>query len=216
MTSHSVKTAVAFVDSGWMTLATVSGYVLQVPTGSRADVRTAGRFTPGSSIWTIEFARALTTSGSNDATQDVQFDPANVYNFSVAIWDHAGGMDHVVDTESHRLIFETTGIGDGPAGPTVPTSVALSQNYPNPFNPSTSIRYTVPRTDEENPSVELQVFSLHGRLVRTLVRTTQAPGDYTVHWDGTDDSGYAVPSGLYIYRLTVGEASISRKMALLK
>jgi len=207
---------VAFVDSGWTPLATVAGYVLEIPDGSRADVRAAGRYEPGNGVWTVEFMRPPITTGPDDDTRDAQFDTANFYNFTVAIWDHGGGQDHVVDTEAHRLVFGPVGVGDDGSGPGIPGSFSLSQNYPNPFNPSTTIRYTVPGGGVSNRTVELQVFSLHGRLVRTLVRSTQEPGQYSVHWNGTDNGGLDVPSGLYIYRLNVGEESITRKMALLK
>jgi hypothetical protein len=216
MGNHTARMAVTYVDSGWQPLATVAGYVFEIPNGSRADVRAAGRYQPTNGIWTVEFMRSLKTTGPNDDTRDVQFDPGGFHNFTVALWDHSGGRNHEVDTESHRLVFGAAGIGNDRNGPGLPTSFALSQNCPNPFNPSTTIRYSVPGENTANRVVELQVFSLHGRLVRTLVRATHEPGNYAVHWDGTDDGGLKVPSGLYIYRLTVGKESLTRKMALLK
>ena len=88
----------------------------------------------------------------------------------------------------------------------------LGQNHPNPFNPVTSIKFTV---DKEGP-VELAVFDVSGRKIRTLVRDTRGPGDHVVTWDGTDQSGSRVPSGMYFYQLISGRESSTRKMMLVK
>ncbi len=88
----------------------------------------------------------------------------------------------------------------------------LGQNHPNPFNPTTSIRFTV---EKEGP-VELAVYDVSGRKIRTLVRDTRGPGDHVVTWDGTDQSGSRVPSGMYFYKLNSGGDSSTRKMTLVK
>ena len=88
----------------------------------------------------------------------------------------------------------------------------LGQNHPNPFNPTTSIRFTV---DKEGP-VELAVFDVSGRKIRTLVRDTRGPGEHVVTWDGTDQAGSRVPSGMYFYQLVSGRESSTRKMMLVK
>ena len=214
MTAHSVKIAVDWADSGWMDAATIAGYVHEIPDSSSGDVHAAGLYQSG--VWTVELMRSLTTMGPNDDARDVQFDPANSYNFTVAIWDNSSGQNHMTDTTEDTLVFEITGIGDDETGPSIPLSLALSQNYPNPFNPSTSIRYTVPEGEDKSTTVKLQVFTVHGQLVRTLVQGAQGPGNYTVHWDGTNNSGINVPSGLYLYRLSVDDESVSKKMTLLK
>ena len=88
----------------------------------------------------------------------------------------------------------------------------LGQNHPNPFNPTTSIRFTV---EKEGP-VELGVYDLSGRKIRTLVRDIRGPGDHVVTWDGTDEAGTRVPSGMYFYRLASGGEASTRKMMLVK
>jgi len=88
----------------------------------------------------------------------------------------------------------------------------LGQNHPNPFNPLTNISFTV---DREGP-VELAVYDLSGRKIRTLVRDTRGPGDHVVTWDGTDEAGSRVPSGMYFYQLAAGGDSSTRKMMLVK
>jgi hypothetical protein len=107
-----------------------------------------------------------------------------------------------------------TGIGDGGTEVPVPRTFALEQNTPNPFNPQTSISFTVP--EDASGRVELAVYSLRGQRVRTLVSDTKAPGRYTVAWNGRDDAGRALPSGVYLYRLTAGEQVLTRKMMLAK
>lgn len=90
--------------------------------------------------------------------------------------------------------------------------VHLAQNHPNPFNPATNIKFAVPRDGH----VDLAVFDLSGRRVKTLVSESRAAGDYTISWNGTDDAGSRVPSGMYFYRFVTGGESVSRKMTLLK
>lgn len=89
-----------------------------------------------------------------------------------------------------------------------PSTTSLKQNYPNPFNPSTMMIYHLPHASE----VELSVFDLLGKRVRTLVQDRQQPGQYRVLWNGHDDHGVAVPSGVYLYRLQTGNFMQARKM----
>ncbi|MBN1561997.1 T9SS C-terminal target domain-containing protein, partial [candidate division KSB1 bacterium] len=96
--------------------------------------------------------------------------------------------------------------------PLVPLEFALLQNYPNPFNPQTTIRFDLPASAE----VSLVVYDMQGRIVRTLMAGHQGAGVHSAIWNGTDDAGRAVASGLYIYHLTAGEFSDIRKMTLLK
>jgi hypothetical protein len=96
--------------------------------------------------------------------------------------------------------------------PALPSQHLLLQNYPNPFNPATTIRYDLPfRAD-----VQLYITDLTGRRVRTLVAQYQAAGTYTVVWDGTNENGKALPSGIYFARLRAGSQVKTVKMMLLK
>ena len=88
-----------------------------------------------------------------------------------------------------------------------PSSFKLRQNYPNPFNPSTTIRFDLPETSD----VRLEVFDMLGRRVTTLVDEQRSAGSHTVRFDAT-----GLTSGLYIYRIIVGEHEITRKMTLVK
>jgi flagellar hook assembly protein FlgD len=88
----------------------------------------------------------------------------------------------------------------------------LEQNVPNPFNPSTQIVYTVRAAGLR---VDLDVFDVRGRLVRTLVDGRPSSGRVVVVWDGRDDDGREAPSGVYFYRLTAGRTTVTRRMTLL-
>jgi len=93
-------------------------------------------------------------------------------------------------------------------------SFALSQNSPNPFNPSTTISYSVP--DGVTKKITLKIFDLRGRVLRVLVNRVGQPGSYSVVWDGTDKSGRALPSGVYLYRFEAGDFVQIRKMVMVK
>ena len=97
----------------------------------------------------------------------------------------------------------------------LPKAFALAQNYPNPFNPSTTISYSIPDGSSQ-VGVKLSVFNIRGQLVRTLVDQNQAPGTYNVNWDGSDDHGRQISSGVYFYRIQAGDFVSTRKMVVLK
>ena len=88
----------------------------------------------------------------------------------------------------------------------------LKGNYPNPFNPTTTISYTMPASGD----VKLNVYNLRGQLVRSLVNEAKTAGSHKVVWDGKDDRGNTMASGIYLYRLETGKHSETRKMMLMK
>ena len=106
--------------------------------------------------------------------------------------------------------------GDQPVGISdseeVPSQFELAQNYPNPFNPGTTIRYALPYQAE----VRLEIYNALGQLVKVLVNKSQTAGIKTVNWNGTNQFGEPVSSGVYLYRLKAGNHIQTRKMMLLK
>jgi hypothetical protein len=88
----------------------------------------------------------------------------------------------------------------------------LAQNYPNTFNPITTIRYQIP----VRSMVNLSVFDVSGRLIRTLVNEYNEPGFRAVHWDGRDGRGIEAASGIYFYRLQTGSYTATKRMVLLR
>jgi len=93
----------------------------------------------------------------------------------------------------------------------LPNKFWLNQNYPNPFNPNTTIKYSIP----EVGVVSLDVYDLLGSKVASLVNEHQAAGNYSVQFDASSTAG-GLPSGIYIYRLTSGQFTSSKKLILLK
>lgn len=94
----------------------------------------------------------------------------------------------------------------------LPASFSVEQNYPNPFNPTTTIDYSLPSQSR----VSIRIYNVLGQAIRTLVDEPQAAGKYSVTWDGKNQAGEAVSTGLYLYRIQAGDITQSRKMLLLK
>jgi hypothetical protein len=94
----------------------------------------------------------------------------------------------------------------------LPVQFSLEQNYPNPFNPTTIIDFSLP----EQSHVRLDVYNIMGQKVRTLVNDARAAGAHSVIWNGSNDNGENVASGVYFYRIESGQFSETRKMMLLK
>ncbi len=101
----------------------------------------------------------------------------------------------------------------------LPTTIALFPNYPNPFNLSTHLRFRIASalpSGREFGFVELLVFDIAGRRVKTLVKQNLTAGSYTVVWDGTNDAGQPVASGVYFYQMQAEDFVAVRKMLLFK
>jgi len=96
----------------------------------------------------------------------------------------------------------------------LPLSFTLDQNYPNPFNSATVIRFALPTVAD----VDLAIFNLTGQQVATLASGERRAGTYTLRWDGRDDDGRALASGVYLYRLRTGAGQQveTRKLLLIK
>jgi phage FluMu protein gp41 len=94
----------------------------------------------------------------------------------------------------------------------LPKSFELKQNYPNPFNPSTDIVFNL----EQSSNITLTIFNVLGQKVKVLADESKLAGTYSLSWDGRDDMGALVSTGLYFYTLTDGSKSVTKKMALMK
>ena len=93
-----------------------------------------------------------------------------------------------------------------------PKNFSLKQNYPNPFNPTTSLRYDLP----EDGLVNITIYDMMGRIVKTLVNGSQTAGFKSVQWNATNDRNEPVSAGLYLYTIQAGEFRQTKKMVLLK
>jgi hypothetical protein len=94
----------------------------------------------------------------------------------------------------------------------IPRDFELFQSYPNPFNNETIIKYSLSKPTQ----VSLSIFNLLGQKVRTLVKDEKQNGTMAVSWNGKDDRGREVSSGIYFYQLKAGEFSQTKRMVLLK
>ena len=88
----------------------------------------------------------------------------------------------------------------------------MEQNHPNPFNPETEIRFQLPQASQ----VVVRIFNTLGQEIRTLVDSPYTAGYHTVRWDGKDNKGYLVSSGIYLYQLKAGAFSQIKKMSLIR
>jgi hypothetical protein len=102
--------------------------------------------------------------------------------------------------------------GPKPISSAVPSTFKLEQNYPNPFNPSTTINYDLAKAGQ----VRLDIYNLIGQRVTTLVNDVQSVGSWNVVWNGKDDVGSSVASGIYFYRLAGPNVLLTKKMVLMK
>ena len=91
-------------------------------------------------------------------------------------------------------------------------SFKLDQNYPNPFNPSTTINYSI----QEAGNVIIKIYDSLGKQVKLLVNEIKSPGEYTVIWDGGNDNGKKISSGVYFYQIQAGQFIQAKKMILLR
>jgi hypothetical protein len=99
-----------------------------------------------------------------------------------------------------------------PDGANIPGAFGLQQSYPNPFNPSATIEFTLP----EASHVTLRIYDVLGRPVTTLLDAVMSAGSNRVTWHGRNETGEAVPTGTYFYRLETAEGVVTKKMLLLK
>jgi flagellar hook assembly protein FlgD len=103
---------------------------------------------------------------------------------------------------------ENVSSGTSPAVP----KIIIAQSYPNPFNPETEISFTLP----ENSYVSLTIYNIQGQKVKRLVNEYQPAGTRRVVWNGRDEKGEGVASGIYFYRIEAGPNTVTNRMVLLK
>ncbi len=156
---------------------------------------------------------------ANDLLPKFGYEPSSEDN----IWiDDEEAQDHLI-SQALRVIDILTEIiadpdmakwmdQDSIAQGDIPDRFDISQNYPNPFNPVTTIRYQLP----DDLHVTLSVYNMLGQRVRMLVDDIQTAGYYTIQWDGTNQSGMPLSSGMYFYRIQAGRYSEVHKMLFMK
>ena len=152
----------------------------------------------GAVVWNANGHARVMMSGFSLAT--LRDDELN------GLFDRALFIRRVLQGLGDDDLYPTVGAGDSPL------VSALSQNYPNPFNPTTTISFSLATRGHAN----LRVYNVSGQLVRTLSNETRHSGPHTVTWDGRDEAGSPVSSGVYFCKLVAGSFSQTKKMVLLK
>jgi len=109
-------------------------------------------------------------------------------------------------------VYNEGGVVLNPVDPNSGYGYQLMQNYPNPFNLETEFIYQVPITE----NISLKIYDISGRLVRTLANERKEAGSYTVRWNGKDNRGHVVPSGLYLYHLQTEHSTKTGKATLIR
>ncbi len=141
---------------------------------------------------------------------------SGTYNLVFSTIDFAGLVDGTFPNTKVEFMRRVLGFLYAPLAlgenGKIPTTFDISQNYPNPFNPTTTIKYQIPKSVD----VTLTIYNILGQKVRTLVNKKMEPGYYKVVWDGRNDYGVKVASGIYLYRIKAGDFVQTRKMILMK
>ena len=125
------------------------------------------------------------------------------YRTSFNLWD-GDGYVWIIEADKTTAVSLNNNV--------IPEDYILHQNYPNPFNPSTLIQYEIP----EKSTVRLKIYNLLGEEIKTLFQGTLLPGKYSVVWNGSNNDGKMVTSGIYIYRLETEHYVFWKKMSFLK
>ncbi|MDY6915024.1 MAG: T9SS type A sorting domain-containing protein [Candidatus Cloacimonadota bacterium] len=123
----------------------------------------------------------------------------------------ANGLNNggIIKYASLKIVFPE----DGSTQPSVvPVAGRLSQNYPNPFNPETTINYEMTQPG----NVTIEIYNIKGQKIKTLVNSTKDAGEHSVVWNGRDESGNSVSSGVYFYKMQAGKYTSTKKMILMK
>lgn len=157
-------------------------------------------------IWNQNHARNYSTTGIMDHNRNAALQYSYANNYDPSATPLQGGMAIRITTDAPH---DYVSIGDEII---TPSQLSLKQNYPNPFNPETMIEFSLPN----NGLVSLEVYNILGQQVKTLVNRELEPGTHRFVWNGTDERGKRVGSGVYLYRLSTPEESLVRRMILMK
>jgi hypothetical protein len=179
----------------WTQITPVGGYPYQIYNNP------ASPFVAGTSVYSGQFGWTEAVFELGDSSGAARF------RFVFGSDGYVGGEGWFIDD----ILFETDPVSN-PDAMQVPHILTLSPNFPNPFNPSTNISFALPMADH----ARLEIFNLKGQRVKLLLDARMPAGMSTVTWDGKDESGRTVASGVYFYRLHTNKQSLSRKMMLMK
>jgi len=196
--------------------------------------------TPGLVSTYFDSVNNMTTKNALLDTNDLQITPAGIFYDCYHFWSETVeiytdyhswyapniGFVHSLAEGEELVLYGAciNGVVYGDTNISVPSQImqsgiqqvndfTLDQNYPNPFNSDTEIRYTL----QQKGNVQLIIYNLQGQPVRTLVTGYCQSGEYTTRWNGCDDTGAPLSSGIYFYRLTIdGQAAATKRLVMVK
>ncbi len=137
---------------------------------------------------------------------DVSVIPGKIYRYKIS--------DVAEETNAETFHSEITVVADRSiiSNKLVPQACVLHDAYPNPFNPITTIKFDLPSSSH----VSLKIYDIDGKLIKSLIDSGRESGYHSVEWDGTDNNGQIVSSGVYFYRITSNGLTATKSMTLLK
>jgi len=221
-TIYSQVTTDAIINNGIgaafdfpMNAATGSESLLNAKTGATVFYNSSNTGRSGLIGWSYGTGRVLSFSSLITDVELADADYARLLGNSVR-WVTAG----------LRKNNQATGTDDAGHVMELPTDYRLEQNYPNPFwseatsrfagNPETTIQYAIPGNVSGPLRVTLRIYNLHGQVVRTLVDEQKSPGRYRAVWDGKNELGAKIATGMYLYTITASGFKASKRMTVLK
>jgi len=197
---YSVDNIAPSVPTGLIATAMEEGIYLTWDLSSEDDFQ---YFTLEKSL-DADFTEIESFETIDTSFMDMEYEMNQTYFYRIVAVDHAGNISDYSETvEGAVLSIDSIQI---------PEVFALHQNYPNPFNPMTRISYDLP----EDANISISIYDLMGRVVKTMVNTTQEAGYKSVFWNATNDYGKPVSAGVYLYQIQAGEFRQTRRMVLLK
>jgi len=153
---------------------------------------------------------ALNWGGTHTSTSPLYSAEFDYTPYSEGLRNLRTGLSGLEGTEMGDRILQV--LDNHTTVPPVPREYSLSQNYPNPFNPTTQISYSLPNSGH----VTLSIYNVIGQIVKVIVDAVEPAGYRQVDWDGTDQAGREVASGVYFYRFEAGSFFQIRKMVKLR
>ena len=199
-------------DNTWINIKCVGTVSNRTAIGTRIRAKAMIR---GAAVWQIrEIAQQSGFGGHNSLRVHFGFGDATKIDSLVIRWPskitevytNVAVNQFMTAVEGRSLTSVVERQGEQPA------NFSLSQNYPNPFNPETTIEYQLPHASH----VKVVIYNLAGQLVRTLIDAQHAAGKFQTHWDGKDELGNQVASGVYLYELQAGNFQANQKMILMR
>ena len=211
LTSFTARAGDQQVTLRWATAA-------EIDNQGFAILRSASKTSGYSQIDSYQDNPSLKGAGNSSEARQYQFTDRAVIN-GMTYWYKLVDVDFNGHRTEHGPVFATphaAEIAIDPLQGILPEVFALNQNYPNPFNPATKINFAIPVVKDGVIGVKITVFDMLGQRVKTLLESPMVPGVYEIEWDGTNDLGQIVPSGVYVYNFESALFSSSRKMVLMR